>query len=259
MAPFALRVHHPPRSPIRQKRHRPWRAPPYHVRVLRVAIVNDFEVVVRGLAEMLAPYADRVSVVELDSSVPVEEPVEIALLDTFAQAGGEAPQVAELLANPLVTRVVVYSWNADNTFADLGEGRGVAAYLSKTLTGPELVAALEAIQRGEAPERVVGPGGPVGAVPETPAGSTGDWPGRLEGLTAREAEVVALITRGLSNAEIAAKASLSINSVKTYIRSSYRKMGVSSRTNAVLWGLEHGFTTDRVRLVPAPAADAAPA
>ena len=62
--------------------------------------------------------------------------------------------------------------------------------------------------------------------------------------------MVALITQGLSNAEIAVRASLSINSVKTYIRSSYRKMGVSSRTNAVLWGLEHGFTPDRVR-VPA--------
>ena len=78
----------------------------------------------------------------------------------------------------------------------------------------------------------------------------GDWPGRAEGLTAREAEVIALITQGLSNAEIAERASLSINSVKSYIRTSYRKMGVTSRTNAVLWGLEHGFSPDRIRIHP---------
>jgi DNA-binding CsgD family transcriptional regulator len=71
------------------------------------------------------------------------------------------------------------------------------------------------------------------------------WPGRDAGLTAREAEVIALITQGLSNQEIAEHASLSINSVKSYIRTSYRKMGVTSRTNAVLWGLDHGFSPER--------------
>ncbi len=82
----------------------------------------------------------------------------------------------------------------------------------------------------------------------------GDWPGREEGLTARESEVIALITQGLSNAEIALEATLSINSVKTYIRTAYRKMGVLSRTNAVLWGLDHGFAPDRVRIFPATSA-----
>ena len=68
-----------------------------------------------------------------------------------------------------------------------------------------------------------------------------DWPGRSEGLSDREAEIIALITQGKSNAEIAALTYLSINSVKTYIRTGYRKIGVSSRTQAVLWGIEHGF------------------
>ena len=76
----------------------------------------------------------------------------------------------------------------------------------------------------------------------------GDWPGREEGLTAREAEVIALITQGLSNSDIASHSSLSINSVKSYIRSAYRKIGVTSRTNAVLWGVEHGFHPDRARI-----------
>jgi NarL family two-component system response regulator LiaR len=57
-----------------------------------------------------------------------------------------------------------------------------------------------------------------------------------------------LITQGLSNAEIAERTHLSINSIKTYIRSCYRRIGASSRTNAVLWGIEHGFRPDRIRI-----------
>ena len=77
----------------------------------------------------------------------------------------------------------------------------------------------------------------------------GDWPGREEGLTAREAEVLALITQGLTNAEIVERTGLSINSIKSYIRSCYRKIDVTSRSRAVLWGLAHGFTPDRLRVL----------
>jgi NarL family two-component system response regulator LiaR len=44
---------------------------------------------------------------------------------------------------------------------------------------------------------------------------------------------------------------LSINSVKTFIRSAYRKIGVQSRTQAVLWGTEHGFVPQPRRRLPA--------
>jgi DNA-binding CsgD family transcriptional regulator len=69
----------------------------------------------------------------------------------------------------------------------------------------------------------------------------GDWPGRSDGLTAREAEVVALITQGLSNTEIATRCYLSINSVKSYIRGAYSKIEVTSRSQAVLWAIQHGL------------------
>jgi DNA-binding CsgD family transcriptional regulator len=76
----------------------------------------------------------------------------------------------------------------------------------------------------------------------------GDWPGREEGLTPRESEVLALITQGMSNSEILERTRLSINSVKSYIRSCYRKIGVTSRSRAVLWGVDHGFQPDRIRV-----------
>ena len=84
---------------------------------------------------------------------------------------------------------------------------------------------------------------------ETSVGGAGDWPGRAAGLSPREAEVIALITQGLSNQEIADRAYLSINSVKTYIRSAYRKIGVTRRTQAVLWGVDNGFKPDTLRTI----------
>ena len=75
-----------------------------------------------------------------------------------------------------------------------------------------------------------------------------DWPGRGEGLTDRESEILAMITQGKCNAEVAAFTYLSPNTVKSYIRTIYRKIGVASRTQAVLWGVNHGFSPDHNRI-----------
>jgi len=208
---------------------------------IRLALVNDYEVVVRGLAEMLRSYTDAFDIVELDADMPVQQVVDIALYDTFAQAQGDGEGVARLLANPRVDKLVVYSWNLQESLSATTMQRGVSGYLSKSLTASELTAALQKVARGET---VISPD-PAGG---RPAVVGGDWPGREEGLTAREAEVLALITQGLSNLDIATRTSLSINSIKSYIRSCYRKIGVSSRSQAVLWGATHGFLPDRVRV-----------
>ena len=57
--------------------------------------------------------------------------------------------------------------------------------------------------------------------------------------------MLALVTAGLSNQEIANTLSLRINSVKTYIRNTYRKMGVATRPQAVLWAIQHGVPDAR--------------
>ena len=75
--------------------------------------------------------------------------------------------------------------------------------------------------------------------------AAGDWPCRAHGLSARQAEVVSLITMGFSNQQIAQRTHLTMNTVKTYIRMAYRQMGVQSRTQAVLWGIEHGMAPER--------------
>ncbi|MGZ4466593.1 MAG: response regulator transcription factor, partial [Nocardioides sp.] len=120
-------------------------------------------------------------------------------------------------------RVVVFSWSLDPLHVRRALAAGAAAYLPKTLSAEELVAAIEAVHR-DAPE--VGLPVPL----ELPAD-----------LTTREAEVLALVCRGLSNDEIATQLYLSINSIKTYIRQVYRKTGMSRRAQLVAWGLHRGF------------------
>ena len=206
---------------------------------IRLALVNDYEVVVRGLSSMLRNYADDFTIVELNANTEVSEPVDIALFDVFAQSSGDGEDVHDLLANPIVRQVVVYAWHVTPAMARRAMENGVSGYVSKTLPAHELVQALHAVHAG---------GKVVSGSSSKRSAVGGDWPGREEGLTAREAEVIALITQGLSNSDIAAHSSLSINSVKSYIRSAYRKIGVTSRTNAVLWGVEHGFHPDRARI-----------
>jgi two-component system, NarL family, response regulator LiaR len=209
-------------------------------RPIRLAIVDDYAVVIAGVASFLAD--ERIDVVETGASLPVITDVDIVLYDTFGQVQGDGIDLEDFVRDS-GAKVVIYSWNLQPDLVERAIQGGASGYLSKVLTGPEIVSALERIMNGE----VVTLAGDN----ETSVGGAGDWPGRSAGLSPREAEVLALITQGLSNQEIADRAYLSINSVKTYIRSAYRKIGVDRRTKAVLWGVSHGFEPDTERNVDA--------
>ncbi len=74
---------------------------------------------------------------------------------------------------------------------------------------------------------------------------TKDYLGREAGLSPRESSILQLVVIGRSNQEIAQELYLSINSVKTYIRSTYRKIQATSRSQAILWAVRQGFLTER--------------
>lgn len=209
-------------------------------RPISLALVNDYDVVLAGVAHMFSQYQDRIEVVELNANTPVVVDVDIALYDSFAQPRTDHDEIRLLVNNPHARRVVVYTWNFDQALIDAAYAKGADGYLSKTLPAGELVEALELIHSGT-------------SVTSDPPGnnhlSTGlDWPGRQEDLSERESEILALITQGKSNAEIAALVYLSINSIKTYIRSAYRKIGAKNRVEAVLWGVDNGFKPDYHRI-----------
>jgi DNA-binding NarL/FixJ family response regulator len=207
-------------------------------RPVTIAIVNDYELVVVGVAALLAPFSDRVKVVELDSKLPVSSEVDVILYDTFGQVQGSTVDV-EALVGSSHARALIFSWNTHPELVEASLANGAAGYVSKSVTAEELVTAIEDVHAGKVVvPSMNGKGTPV---------DDGDYPGREAGLTGREAEIIALITQGLSNQEIAERSYLSINSVKTYIRTAYRKMGVTRRSQAVLWGIRNGMQPDVVR------------
>jgi DNA-binding NarL/FixJ family response regulator len=207
-------------------------------RPLRLAIVDDYAVVIAGVASFFAE--ERIDVVETGASLPVVSDVDVVLYDTFGQVQGEDLDLEDFVRDS-GAKVVIYSWNLRPDLVEQAIAGGARGYLSKVLTGPAVVQALERIMDGEVVVLV--------GDSETSVGGAGDWPGRSAGLSPREAEVMALITRGLTNQEIAERAHVSLNTVKTYIRSAYRKIGVERRTQAILWAVAHDFEPDTERTV----------
>src|ERR1700722_11747825 len=138
---------------------------------ITVALVDDYDVVLRGVANMFDQYRDRVVVAELDATMGVEDPVDIALYDSFAQPESDHDEIAHLVANPHARRVVVYTWNFHPDLIASAQQHGAHGYLSKTLPARDLVAALEAVHAGETV--ISDPGGPrARSAPGL------DWPGR---------------------------------------------------------------------------------
>ena len=209
---------------------------------VRIAVVNDYEIVVAGVAGLLKPFPDQVEVIELGANAQVVSDVDVVLYDTFGQVQGDGIDLEDLVHGSGAS-VVIFSWNLQPGLVDAAIARGARGYLSKALSADDLVKGIETVHRGEIVTELR---------PTDERGlDRGAWPGKQHGLTQREAEVLALITQGLTNQEIADRAYISINSVKTYIRTAYRKIDVTRRSQAVSWGMRHGFTPERMRLVEA--------
>jgi DNA-binding NarL/FixJ family response regulator len=142
-------------------------------RPITVALVDDYDVVLMGVANMFSQYRDRVVVAELDSNEPLEDAVDIVLYDSFAQPESDHDEIAVLVANPRARRVVVYTWNFHPDLIRSAQQHGAHGYLSKTLPARELVAALEAVHAGE---KVISD-----APPRARSAVGLDWPGRAKG------------------------------------------------------------------------------
>ncbi len=190
---------------------------------IRVALVNDYELVVRGIERMLQPFQDRVRVVELDVRDNPRQSVDIALFDTYGHAHLGLGRVASLIRDPHVKYVAMYTWAVSPDQIDQIKAAGVQGVLAKSMSADALVSALLQIASGHA---------------FFSAGfrraKTQCWPGSDFGLTARESEVAALLAEGLRNKEISAALWVSENTVKTHLKSIFQKAGVTSRGEAIV-------------------------
>lgn len=190
---------------------------------IKVALVNDYEIIVEGLREMLKPFADRVRVVETVTGDTPDGACDIALFDTFAGRRHALARVRSMLADHDIARVVLYTWDAPTAFLDDIAAMRVDGVILKSETGTRLVESLERVHRGER----IGPPNSRGQRGPTV-------------LTEREREVLALMAKGASNREIAAELYLSVDTVKTHARHLFGKLGVANRTLAALQADQFG-------------------
>ena len=202
-----------------------------------VTVVENYEIDAAGIASVLEKFTDRIQLVADKDPL-----VEVLLYGLHELRPVHDEKLHGLLRSTQAT-VIALGWQPDGPATTWAVSCGVDGYLSKTCTGVELVNGIERIATARGGRRRILP-------------DEGHCHSGLEAsaLTRREIEVLALITRGLSNGEVAGALFLSINSIKSYIRTAYQKIGVTRRTQAVAWGLAHGLDSHQlagVELLPA--------
>ena len=116
---------------------------------------------------------------------------------------------------------------------------GASGYLLKSIRSDDLVRQLELVRSGES---AIDPNMAARAV-DTASRLQRDefWPGARQGLTQRESEILSYMVTGLSNRGIATKLVIGDETVKSHLRSIYRKLSVTDRTAAVVKALREGI------------------
>ncbi|WP_137293738.1 helix-turn-helix transcriptional regulator [Nocardioides dongxiaopingii] len=205
---------------------------------LRITLVDESDLAAAGLRTILEPYADRVALVDNREALAAPEAIDVVLYEPVGQTSMSRALLRDLQAMSRA-QAAVFSWAGPEAVSSATPN----PHLPKTLSAAQIVRSVERLAAGRF-EPITTPAPQVEVV--APAASTPERRTTEDdgGLTAREREIVGHIVSGLSNREIGDALSLSINSVKTYIRSAYRKMGVERRTQAVLWGLSRGLGSD---------------
>jgi DNA-binding NarL/FixJ family response regulator len=195
-----------------------------------VEIMTTQEVVAVGLRTILENAEGHLSITTkgpLNARLDAEP--DVVLYDVIKlhdDDGGELDQLLRQTASCIIA--------VDRTLSPVlgrrARDRGVEWRVTLNITGDQLVTLIHDAVAGALDESAV-----------AQEWDSAEHLGETAGLSPREGSVLGLVVSGLSNQQIADRLYLSINSVKTYIRSTYRKVGVSSRAQAVAWGIQHGF------------------
>ncbi len=196
------------------------------------AIVSEHEIVRTGLVGMFATRPGSVEVIALDPAAHDEEQPEVILYDVVGLHDGDGEELDKLVKD-YHSAVVAMARDLRPDLAARAVAKGVDACVSLASDVDEI---LEVIRSA-----VAGEGQPDVTDPDSEAPGAYAVLGEEVGLTPRETEILRLLTLGLSNQQIADECFLSINSVKSYIRSAYRRIGTTSRSQAVVWCIQHGF------------------
>ena len=204
---------------------------------VRVFLVDDHEVVRRGVAEVLeddpgiSVVGEAGTVAEALARVPAVRP-DVAVLDMRLPDGTGDALCRELRARlPGLSCLVLTSY-ADQEARDAALAAGAAGFLLKQVRGSALVTAVHTVAGGGSIAPDVGRIAPSRAATGR---ATGD---RLAGLTDQERIVLRLIGEGLTNRQIGERMGLAEKTVKNYTSHLLAKLGLERRTQAAILATE---------------------
>ena len=211
---------------------------------IRLLLVDDHQMVLDGLRAMLRPHAADVEVVAATTDpaearrLVVDSRPDVALIDVRMRSMSGLELCAELLRLAPEVKVVLLTVYDDEQYLYEGLRAGAKGYLTKQVVAEELLDHVRRVLDGEI---VVDPG-LAGRVALSAARlDRGEfWPGAALGLSQRESEVLEQLVRGKSNKNIAEDLMLGDETIKTHVRSLYRKLGVTDRAQAVAYALREG-------------------
>jgi DNA-binding NarL/FixJ family response regulator len=213
---------------------------------IRILLADDHALVRQGTRELLEREKDLTVVAEAGNGeeavrLACEYSPDIAIMDIAMPvlSGIDATRRIKA-ARPGVSVLILTAYDDDQYIFALLEA-GAAGYLLKNVSADELITATRAVAAGEAvlhpviARRVLNRIAP-------PDGRQAE-PSALDHLSGREMEVLKLAAKGLKNQTIASELCLSVRTVQTHLSNIFDKMGVSSRTEAVLEALRRGWLT----------------
>jgi len=202
----------------------------------RVVVVDDHAMFRAGVKAEIAQQVDVVGEAE-DVDTAVEAVLrlrpEVVLLDVHLPGGGGGEVMRRVSGKAPDTKFLALSVSdaAEDVIGTIRSG--ARGYVTKTITGPELVAAIARVAEGDA---VFSPR-LAGFVLDAFAGSiaVAQVDEDLDRLTEREREVMRLIARGYAYKEVASELFISIKTVETHVSSVLRKLQLSSRHELTRW------------------------
>jgi len=213
---------------------------------IRILIADDHTLVRDGTRRILEAEEDMDVVAEaLDGEEAVQLAMElkpdIVLMDIAMPKVDGITATKQIKHECPEINVLILSAYDDDQFVFRLLQAGAAGYLLKSVHSQELVAGIRAVNHGES---VLHPAiarkvlNRFVLTPEKPSdtGTTGS-------ITQREIEFLKLMTRGLSNKEIADEVNLSIRTVQGCVGQIFKKLGVNSRTEAVIYAVKEGLVT----------------
>jgi DNA-binding NarL/FixJ family response regulator len=212
---------------------------------LRIVLVDDHEMVLQGLTTILGRFLGRVRVVgqaldadEAQKLTATLKP-DIVLCDVRLKGTSGLDLCRKLVERDPAAKVVLLSAYDDEQYLFQAMRVGAKGYLLKQITGEDLVRHLERVADGETAIDASLAGRAVVSAARIQGGEF--WPGAGLGLTQRESEVLALTVSGLSNRAIAGRLVVGEETIKSHLRSIYRKLDVSDRAGAVTVALREGI------------------